>query len=68
MDKYKYAYLYSIMKKKHDSQIKVGKLLGVSDLTIRKKLAGKTDWTISEINKLCKHYKKDFYELFKTED
>lgn len=68
MRNYKYAYLYSVMRKKHDSQIKAGKLLGVSDLTIRKKLAGKTDWTISEIEILCSHYKKNYYELFKTEE
>lgn len=65
---YKYATLYQEMRKHKESQTKVGKLVGVNDLSIRKKLAGKTDWTISEIDILCKHYNMDYYELFKKEN
>ena len=68
MKNYKYRAIVKEMKKNKDSQIDLGQLIGLTSLSIRKKLSGKTEWTISEINTLCKHYGKDFYELFKTEE
>ncbi len=68
MQKYKYQTLLKEMKKNKDSQEEIGELIGLSSLSVRKKLAGITDWTISEIRILCKYYKMDFKKLFKVEE
>ena len=62
-----YPVLVAEMKKHKETQETLGKLLGVNRMTICLKLMGKYDWTISEIDALCEHYKKDYYELFKGE-
>ena len=62
-----YPVLVTEMKKHKETQEALGKLLGVNRMTIGLKLMGKYDWTISEIDALCEHYKKDYYELFKGE-
>lgn len=64
----KYAELFIAMKKNGDTQKSIANLLGVSQQSISRKLNGKNEWTISEIDKLCEHYNKDYYELFKRID
>ncbi len=64
----KYPNLLAEMKRNGETQTDVGKLLGVTQLTISKKLAGINDWTITEIETLCKHYGMSFYELFKKNE
>ena len=61
----KYPNLLAEMAKNGDTQTSLGKVIGLSKVTMCLKLAGKTEWTISEIDKICEHYKKDYYELFK---
>lgn len=43
----------------------VAELLGISTTSLLNKLAGRTDWAFGEVEKLCEHYGKDCYELFK---
>lgn len=64
-----YVYLNIIkeIKRTGDTQRNLSRILGVSELTFRKKLAGITQWTIDEIDKLCNHFDMDYYELFKKD-
>ena len=63
----KYPVLVAEMKTNKDTQESLGKILGINRMTVGMKLMGKYDWTISEIDKLCIYYGKDYYELFKGE-
>lgn len=61
----KYSNLLAEMVRNRESQDDVATLLNLARATVNTKMLGKTEWTISEIDILCKHYKKDYYELFK---
>lgn len=61
----KFPNLLGEMAKHKMSQGNLADVLGVSRNTINKKLLGKTDWTIEEVEKICDFFKKDYYELFK---
>ena len=65
---FKYFTLQIEILKNKETYEKVSKLLGISSVSLRNKLDAKTEWTISEIDALCSHYKMDYYELFKKED
>ncbi len=65
MINYKYFKLTQEMKNKKISQRKLSRILGIHENSVRKKLSGTTEWTISEIDKLCDYFKKNYYELFK---
>ena len=65
--KYKYFTLQTEMLNSRESQEDVGKLLGITANAVRNKLDDKNKWTISELDILCKHYNKDYYELFERE-
>lgn len=65
MAKYKYSNLLLEMNNYDESASDLSKILKVSVPTVIRKLTGSTEWTISDIETLCKHYKKDYYELFK---
>ena len=67
MIKYKYSKLTEEMKNYKATQKHLSEILGITDVSFRKKLAGKTDWTIGEIETLCDYFKKDYYELFGKE-
>lgn len=64
----KYPNLVGEMAKHGDTQISLGKLLNITNGSVSKKLSGEREWTISEIDTICEHYKKDYYELFKGEN
>lgn len=68
MKKLLYAELVGEMAKHGETQKTVAKFLELTPQSIGKKLAGKNDWTISEIEKLCEHYDKNYYELFKKNE
>lgn len=53
------------MAKRGETQTDIGKLLGLHQTQICKRLQGKKEWTIGEIEILCEHYNKNYYELFK---
>lgn len=67
MKVYKYRYITAEMVRQGESQSTLAELLNMTEMTLRQKLDGITDWKISEIEKICKHYKKDYYELFRME-
>lgn len=60
-----YPELIGEMAKHGDTQKTIAKMLGISHLTVCRKFAGKSEWTINEVDILCQHYQKDYYELFK---
>lgn len=66
MTQIKYIELFVEMQKHGDTQKSVANLLGLSQQAISRKLSGKNEWKNSEIDKLCKHYNKDYSVLFKT--
>ena len=61
----KYPNLEVEMSRNGDTQKKLADLLNITQQTVSKKLAGKVDWTIGEIEIICEHYNKDYYQLFK---
>lgn len=61
----KYPNLLAEMRRHGETQDDLGELLGLCRTTINFKLSGKYDWTIGEIEIICNHYEKDYYELFK---
>ena len=61
----KYLNLFREMAGKGETMTMLGKLLGVGRDTISRKLSGRAEWTIGEIEIICNHYNKDYYELFK---
>lgn len=65
--KYKYSNLIDEMSKHKDNLSDIAKLLGVTAQTVSSKLADIREWTIGEIETLCKHYEKDYYYLFKKD-
>lgn len=67
MRAYKYSNLVEEMKTNKVSQRKLSKILEIHENSVRKKLDGKNEWTISEIETLCDYFKKDYYELFGKE-
>ena len=65
MTQIKYMDLFIQMKRNGDTQKSIAKAIGISQQSISNKLAGKNEWTKSEIDKICKHYNKTYEELFK---
>jgi len=61
----KYPNLEVEMSRNGDTQKKLADLLNITQQTVSKKLAGKVDWTIGEVEIICEHYNKNYYELFK---
>lgn len=68
MKEVKYPGLVAEMARNGDKQKSLAKLLGISEPSISKRLSGKKEWSIGEIEKICEHYDKDYYELFKNND
>lgn len=61
----KYPKLVKEMSDKGENQTILSKQLGLTQATISRKLSGKIDFTIEEVEKICEHFKKGYYELFK---
>lgn len=68
MKKVKYPELVGEMAKHGDTQKSIAKLLGITYSSVSRRLSGEIDWTIGDIEKLCKYFNKDYYELFKKND
>lgn len=44
-------------------------LLGLTQLSqVSRRLSGQVDWTIGDIEIMCRHYNMDFYELFRRKE
>lgn len=65
MKKILYPELLGEMAKHGDTKGKLCEYLGVTRTTLYTRFIGKTEWTISEIERICKRYNKDYYQLFK---
>lgn len=65
MKKILYPNLVGEMAKNGDNQKTLAKILGITHASVCRRLSGKSEWTISDIDTICKHYNKDYYELFK---
>lgn len=65
MKKVLFPELIAEMARHGDNQRTLAKLLGISHGSVCRRLSGKSEWTISEVDIICKHYNKDYYELFK---
>ena len=65
MKEVKYPNLVGEMARHGDTQRTIADLLNTSYNSIWRRLTGRTEWTISEIDILCEHYKKSYDELFK---
>ena len=61
----KFPELLAEMARRGETQETIAKLLGLTRATISRKLSGKIEWTIGEIEILCEYYGKDYYQLFK---
>ena len=61
----KYPKILAEMDLHREGQKDLAKLLNVKQPTIWRKLMGRNEWKISEIEILCKHYKKKYEQLFK---
>lgn len=64
-EKIKYPELVGEMAKRGDTQKVLSELLGVNCSSISRRLSGEIEWSISEIDKICNYYGKNYYELFK---
>ena len=68
MKKVIYPGLAAEMARRGESQYTLAELLETTYSAIHRRMMGKTEWSISEIDKVCEHYNKDYYELFKNEN
>lgn len=68
MKKILYPNLVAEMARHGESQRDLGAMLGLPHESICRRLSGKIEWSISEIDKLCEHYEKNYHELFKKND
>jgi DNA-binding XRE family transcriptional regulator len=62
-----YPGLVAEMRRNGETQEDLSKVLGISRTQTSLKLLGRYEWTIGEIEAICNHYKKNYYELFKGE-
>lgn len=56
------------MARHGETQMDLAKILELSHQSVCRKFTGKSEWSISDIEKLCKHYDKNYYELFKRSE
>lgn len=60
-----YTKVVQEMKARKETQEDIAKLIGITRQSLKLKLDGRCDWTISDIETLCEHFNKGYYELFK---
>lgn len=65
MEKPKYPNLAAEIVKNGDTNKSIANLIGINYNALWRRLTGRTDWSITEIEKICNYYKKTFEELFK---
>lgn len=61
----KYPKLVNVMRENKITYVKLANILGIQPYSVYRKIKGRTDWTISEVETLCEHLNKNYYELFK---
>jgi predicted transcriptional regulator len=60
----KFPKLLAVMASRGDSQGDLAKVLGLSQPVVSMRFSGRIDWSISEVDKVCKHYNLSYYDLF----
>lgn len=63
--KYKYPNLMAEMGRYGITQTSLGKYLGLAQEVVSNRLAGKSKWSLEEVEKLCEYFEKDYNYLFK---
>ena len=61
----KYPELAAEMVRCGETQKDLAKVLGITNVSLSRKMTGKADFYLEEVVKICNHYKKDYYTLFK---
>lgn len=61
----KFPNLVAEMARNGETQKDLAALLNISRSKMSRKMTGKSLWTIPDVEIICNHYKKDYYELFK---
>lgn len=56
------------MAKRGENQTTLAELLGITPGSINNKMAGRTQWTISEMALISNHYNRSTEELFKRNE
>ncbi len=56
------------MAKRGENQTTLANLLGITPGSINNKMAGRTQWTISEMALISNHYNRTAEELFKRNE
>lgn len=59
-----YPGLVGEMAKHGDKLQTIAELIGLTVPSVWRRMNGKKDWTISEVEKICEYYNKGYYELF----
>lgn len=65
MKKVLYPDLVAEMAKRGETQRSLAKAIGLTYSAVWRRISGKQEWSINEIDKICEHYNKNYYELFK---
>ena len=60
----KYEHLYQRMKKEKDTYRTLGSYLGITYVSVCKKMNGQNEWNLSEVRLLIKRYKEPLDKLF----
>jgi plasmid maintenance system antidote protein VapI len=68
MKNLKYPELAGEMARHGDTQRTLAKVLGLKPDAVWRRVSGRTEWTIDEVDKICEYYGKDYYQLFKRND
>lgn len=69
MNETKYPEIVNQMIKHNESLEDLTKLLGLNYKSqASRRLSGKVEWSIGDVEVLCKHYNIDFYKLFKRKE
>lgn len=50
--------------KRNETYEEFGKAIGLTKSAVARRMTGVVKWQIDEIYSVCKHFGKDFYELF----
>ena len=62
-----YPNLVKELIERNETQKDLGDAIGLSKTSVNYKFTGKVEWSISEIEKVCEYFGKDYYELFKRD-
>ena len=65
----KFPKIVELMKQNGEVLLDLVKLLGYTQKSqVSRRLSGEVEWTIGDIEILCKHYNTDFYDLFRRKE